>query len=140
MKTIRLGKSIFIIITVLSLMAGLFEACQKEVPPTLVITVKNKNGKTRSGAWVHVYPDNANQGTLNPEMEKEGYTDSNGEVTFEFKYSAVLDVDVIDTTRYFNDSTFTFVVDSVYGHKIVKIETKRQAGKDNVYREEVIVK
>jgi cyclophilin family peptidyl-prolyl cis-trans isomerase len=98
----------------------------------------SKNAK--KGAWVHVYPNHATQGTLNPEMEKEGYTDSNGEVRFDFKYSAVLDVDVIDTTRYFNDSTFTYVVDSVYGHKIVKIETRRQGSKENIFREEVVVK
>ncbi len=127
-------------LTAVFVLAFALPSCKKEVPPTLIITVKNKDGKIRKGAWVHVYPNNATQGTLNPEMEKEGYTDSNGEVRFDFKYSAVLDVDVIDTTRYFNDSTFTYVVDSVYGHKIVKIETRRQGSKENIFREEVVVK
>ncbi len=118
---------------------GITYSCKKEVSPTLIITVKDTAGKSVKGAKVHAYKGpTANYGTPNKEMDQKGTTDGNGEVKFEFKYSAVLDVDVIYNYTRFDSTIMENVADSMFGKRVVKIETKRQRG-SNVFREEVKV-
>ncbi|NUM51992.1 MAG: hypothetical protein HUU48_12855 [Flavobacteriales bacterium] len=119
-------------------LAGITYSCKKEVSPRLIITVKDTSGKALKGAKVHAYKGaTANNGTPNKEMDQKGTTDGNGEVTFDFKYSAVLDVDVIYNFSRFDSTSMLTVQDSLIGKRVVKIESKRQRG-DNVYREEVV--
>jgi len=120
-------------------LVGISNSCKKEVSPDLIITVKDTAGKALQGAKVHAYKGaTANDGTPNKEMDQKGTTDASGEVKFTFKYSAVLDVDVIYNFSRFDSTSMLTVQDSFIGKRVVKIETKRQRG-DNVYREEVIV-
>jgi hypothetical protein len=115
------------------------QSCKKEVPPTLVVTVVDSEGKSAPKADVHVYPKYATDGVVSKEMDKRGTTGSDGKVTFEFKYSAVLDIDVIYAKETFDSTLMTYVSDTLTGHKVVKIESKRQRSKDNTYEETVKV-
>lgn len=122
-------------------------SCAKERSPSLHITVVDEKGIPAAGAYVHAWPsDDANEMgvTVNEDqMDKTGVTDAAGQVTFDFKYSAVLDVDV----KYYKtvqevDSNNNIIThtDSLSGHKVVKIESVRQRSKDNDYHEFVEVK
>ncbi len=116
------------------------QSCKKEVPPTLIITVVDLNGKSAKNANVHVYPKYATNGVINKEMDQRGTTGSDGTVTFDFKYSAVLDVDVIYAKQRYDSLFMTYVSDTLIGHKVVKIESKRQRSKNNIFEETVKVK
>ena len=144
---------------VLLMLVGVFAfSCAKERSPSLHITVIDEKGVPASGATVHAWPgDNALGGTVNEaEMDKTGTTDASGYVKFDFKFSAVLDVDVVyyRTTQVVAYDTIldpitlqldtvpilVDVTDSLSGHKVVKIESLRQTSEDNDYRETVNLK
>ncbi|OFY86009.1 MAG: hypothetical protein A3K10_14325 [Bacteroidetes bacterium RIFCSPLOWO2_12_FULL_31_6] len=145
---------------VLLMLVGVFAfSCAKERSPSLHITVIDEQGVPASGATVHAWPgDNALGGTVNEaEMDKTGVTDLSGKVTFDFKFSAVLDVDVVyyRTTQVVGyDSIYDPITglatgatqilvdetDSLSGHKVVKIESLRQKSTDNDYSETVTLK
>lgn len=122
-------------------------SCAKERSPSLQVTVVDENGTPAPGAYVHAWPsDDANsQGvTVNEDhMDKTGTTDAAGQVSFDFKYSAVLDVDVIyyrTTQEVDSNNNIITTTDSLSGHKVVKIESVRQRSKDNNYSEMVEVR
>ena len=145
---------------VLLMLVGVFAfSCAKERSPSLHITVIDEQGVPASGATVHAWPgDNALGGTVNEaEMDKTGVTDLSGKVTFDFKFSAVLDVDVVyyrttqvvvndtvwnaDTTAVVTINTIIMdLTDSLSGHKVVKIESLRQKSTDNDYSETIDLK
>jgi hypothetical protein len=130
---------------VLLMLVGVFAfSCAKERSPSLHITVYDEKGVPASGATVHAWPgDNALGGTVNEaEMDKTGTTDASGYIKFDFKFSAVLDVDVVyyRTTQVLINDTLRDVTDSLSGHKVVKIESLRQTSEDNDYRETVNLK
>lgn len=119
-------------------------SCAKERSPSLHITVIDENGIPASGAIVHAWPGNdATQmgSTVNEaEMDKTGTTDAAGYVKFDFKFSAVLDVDVV----YFRENqsldslgNLVITTDSLSAHKVVKIESVRQRSEENDYRETI---
>jgi hypothetical protein len=119
-------------------------SCAKERSPSLHITVIDENGIPASGAIVHAWPSNdATQmgSTVNEaEMDKTGTTDAAGYVKFDFKFSAVLDVDVV----YFRENqsldslgNLVITTDSLSAHKVVKIESVRQRSEENDYRETI---
>jgi len=134
-------------------------SCAKERSPSLHITVLDENGIPAAGATVHAWPsDDATKmgSTVNEaEMDKTGTTDAAGYVKFDFKFSAVLDVDVVyyrtnqtivyDTVWNAIDTTIidqinSMIVtstDSLSAHKVVKIESVRQRSEDNDYRETI---
>ncbi|HRN42615.1 MAG: hypothetical protein KF732_03230 [Flavobacteriales bacterium] len=134
-------------------------SCAKERSPSLHITVLDENGIPAAGATVHAWPSNdaTKMGsTVNEaEMDKTGTTDAAGYVKFDFKFSAVLDVDVVyyrtnqtivyDTVWNAIDTTIidqinSMIVtstDSLSAHKVVKIESVRQRSEDNDYRETI---
>jgi hypothetical protein len=127
------------------MLVGVFAfSCAKERSPSLHITVYDEKGVPASGATVHAWPgDNALGGTVNEaEMDKTGTTDASGYIKFDFKFSAVLDVDVVyyRTTQVLINDTLRDVTDSLSGHKVVKIESLRQTSEDNDYRETVNLK
>lgn len=148
---------------VLSLFVGVIAfSCAKERSPSLHITVLDENGIPAAGATVHAWPSNdaTKMGsTVNEaEMDKTGTTDLAGYVKFDFKFSAVLDVDVvyyrtnetivydtvwstIDTTQIDQiNSMIVTSTDSLSAHKVVKIESVRQRSEDNDYRETIKLK
>ena len=129
-------------IGVMLMLTILFVACKKERGPRLIVTVIEKDGTLAPGALVHAwYSNTAGQpgSVLNePEMNQESRTGETGVAEFDFKYSAVLDVDVIYYKNYL-DSLLNPVVDTLYGHRVVKIEAVRQKSKENNYRETVEV-
>lgn len=131
-------------LVLLTLVSVLAFSCAKERSPSLHITVIDEKGFAASGATVHAWPgDNALSGTVNEaEMDKTGTTDLGGNVNFDFKFSAVLDVDVVyyRTTQVLINDTLRDVTDSLSGHKVVKIESLRQKSTDNDYYETVNLK
>lgn len=136
----------FKIVLFLTFVIGAF-ACAKERTPTLNITVVDELGVPAAGATVHAWPSdeaNSNTVTVNEiDMDKTGTTDAAGQVSFDFKFSAVLDVDVkYYRTTQVDDGMGGIITetDSLSGHKVVKIETVRQRSKDNDYNEIVEVK
>lgn len=126
---------------------ALLAACAKDRSPRLNVTVVDDNGVLAPGAIVHAWPsDNADEGgvTVNEEeMDQTKTTDAVGQVSFDFKYSAVLDVDVVyyrEELMYDSiQGEFVTVTDSLSGHKVVKVEVKRQRSEDNNYSETIIV-
>ncbi len=129
-----------IVFTLIAIVFVTMQSCKKEVPPTLIITVVDSEGKSAKKADVHVYPNYATAGVINKEMDQRGTTGSDGKVTFEFKYSAVLDVDVIYAKERYDSTLMAYVSDTLIGHKVVKIESKRQRSKNNTFEETVKVK
>jgi len=148
---------------VLLMLVGIIAfSCAKERSPSLHITVLDEKGVPASGAIVHAWPGDNLQScncTVNEaEMDKTGTTDLVGNVNFDFKFSAVLDVDVVyyRTTQVVVSDTFwnsspppaydsivtriVDVTDSLSGHKVVKIESVRQRSSDNDYSETVKLK
>ncbi len=119
-------------------------SCAKERSPSLHVTVYDEKGAPASGAIVHAWPgDNALGGTVNEaEMDKTGTTDAAGLVSFDFKFSAVLDVDVVyyRTSQVLINDTLYNITDSLSGHKVVKIESVRQTSEDNDYNENLYLK
>ncbi len=135
-------------------------SCAKERSPSLHITVLDDKGVPASGAIVHAWPssDATQLGSIvnEAEMDKTGTTDAAGYVKFNFKFSAVLDVDVVyyrtsqivgydtifDVSNFPIDTIQTLVniTDSLSGHKVVKIESVRQRSVDNDFQETINLK
>ena len=131
-------------IGVLLVFAMLIGACsKKEREPTLIIHVEEADGTKAVSAYVHAWPgpDAGQSGsTINDAlMDKETSTNEAGEAHFIFKFSAVLDVDVVYYKQTL-DTLLNPVTDTLYGHRVVKIETVRQSGSENDYHETVVVK
>jgi len=118
-------------------------ACsKKEQNPTLIIHVIESDGTVCESAYVHAWPgaDAGQPGsTINDElMDKSTSTNAAGDATFSFEFSAVLDVDVV----YYKESLDALlnpVLDTLYGHRVVKIESIRQSSSENNYNETVEV-
>ena len=123
-----------------------FVACKKERPPKLTIHVQEKsNAAVAKGATVHAWPSNdppqGGSGIPNPDMDQTTTTDGSGDAVFNFKFSAVLDVDVWYYKQVPDSLNPTiFHTDTLFGHKVVKIESVRQRSSKNEYNETVEVK
>lgn len=120
-------------------------SCKKERSPTLNVDVKEKDGTVAPGATVRAYygKDAGEPGRVLNEalMDQTATTDANGQVSFEFKFSAVLDVDVLYYKETPDSINPTIIyTDTLFGHEVVKIESVRQRDSDNDYAVEVIVK
>jgi len=122
-----------------------FTSCKKDRGPRLIVHVQEENGLPAPGATVHAwYGDNAGQpGSIlsDPLMNQTTSADALGDAVFDFKYSAVLDVDVIyykQTPDSLNPTIFH--TDTLFGHQVVKIEQVRQKSKSNNYNITVDVK
>ncbi len=116
---------------------------KKERGPRLIVHIQEADGTPVAGASVHAwYGSNAGQAgsTLNePLMDQTTSSNSSGDAVFDFKFSAVLDVDVIYYKNYL-DPLLNPVTDTLYGHRVVKIEQIRQRSHENNYNETVEVK
>lgn len=118
-------------------------ACKKDRGPRLIVHVQEEDGTPAPGCIVHAWygPDAGQPGSTlnNLLMDQTSSTDAAGDAIFDFKYSAVLDVDVIYYKDYL-DALLNPVTDTLYGHKVVKIEEVRQRSHENNYDETVKVK
>lgn len=111
-----------------------FVACKKERSPRLIVTVKNASGVVVSGASVRVHPGDPSNfsGVVNKEIaDKTVITDGQGVAIFEFEFSAVLDIDVVD---------HVVGSDTLSGHSVVKIESVRQRDSSNDFAETLELK
>jgi len=120
-------------------------SCAKERAPELRVHVLEAGGAPAAGATVHAWPGNdtlngqTGSGIKNDaDMDQTKTTDAGGNVTFNFKYSVVLDVDVVHIKTSLDTNSNT-ISDTLYGKKIVKIESVRQRSKENVYNETITV-
>lgn len=137
-------KFLYIFAAILGL-AVLFTSCKKDRGPRLIVHVQEVDGTPAVSAYVHAwYGDNAGQpGSIlnDPLMNQETSTDEAGDAIFDFKYSAVLDVDVIYYKQTPDDLNPTiFTTDTLFGHQVVKIEQLRQKSKENNYNITIDVK
>ena len=129
---------------VLVVAATILVACsKKDRGPRLIVHVQEEDGTAAPGAIVHAWYGN-DAGTpgkiLNDElMDQTTTADGAGDATFDFKFSAVLDVDVVYYKNYL-DTLLNPVTDTLIGHRVVKIEEVRQKSKENNYNETVEVK
>lgn len=120
-----------------------FTACSnKDRSPRLVVHVQDINKTALANAIVRVWPTNASDSNAsnvpNPEVDKTHSTDANGDATFEYEFSAVLDVDV-EFLKSSLDTGSNLIIDTLEGHKVVKIEVIRQKGEENVFNETITV-
>ena len=122
-----------------------FTSCKKDRGPRLIVHVQEVDGTPAVSAYVHAwYGDNAGQpGSIlnDPLMNQETSTDGAGDAVFDFKYSAVLDVDVIHYKQTPDSLNPTIIhTDTLFGHQVVKIEQLRQKSKENNYNITIDVK
>lgn len=133
-------KSIYTL-TALLVLAFAFTACsKKERNPMLIVHVQEKDGVAAVGATVRAWPGkNAGQaGSIINEtsVDQTGTTDASGDVVFEFDASVVLDIDVL----FYKPLPDTTWIDTLSGHKVVKLEVIRQKSSENTTTESVDVK
>ena len=119
-------------------------SCKKDRSPRLIVDVREQDGTVAPGAQVHAwYGGNAGQpgSVLNDAlMNQTANTDGAGQAIFEFKFSAVLDVDVIYYKETPDSINPTIIyVDTLTGSEVVKIESVRQKSEENDYNVEVVV-
>ena len=116
-----------------------FFSCKKDRGPRLIVHVQEKDGTAAPGATVHAwYSNDPPQGVQNELYNQTTFSDGAGDAVFDFKNSAVLDVDVIYYKSYL-DALLNPVTDTLYGHRVVKIELVRQKSHENNYNETVVV-
>lgn len=124
--------------------ALMFTSCKKERSPRLIVDVAEKDGTAAPGAEVHAWygPEAGQPGSVLNDvlMNQTKDTDANGQAIFDFKFSAVLDVDVIYYKETPDSINPTIIyVDTLFGHEVVKIEAVRQRDEENDYNVEVVV-
>lgn len=122
-----------------------FTSCKKDRSPRLHVHVQEEDGTAAGGATVHAwYGDNAGQpGSILNEvlMNQTTNADAAGDAVFDFKFSAVLDVDVIYYRQTPDSLNPTIIItDTLFGHEVVKIEQVRQKDSENNYYVNVDVK
>lgn len=137
-------KTIYGIAALLTVALTVF-ACKKDRGPRLIVTVQEEDGTRAAEAEVHAWygPDAGKPGSVLNDvlMNQTSYTDADGEAVFDFKFSAVLDVDVIYYKETPDSINPTIIyVDTLFGHEVVKIEEVRQKSHENNYYSTVTVK
>ena len=129
------------VLLVLTIVIG--SCSKKERGPRLIVHVVEDDGTIAPGAIVHAWPgqNTGQQGsTINDElMDQTTRADAAGDAIFDFKFSAVLDVDVVYYKEYL-DTLLNPAIDTLYGNRVVKIEQVRQSSRENNYYETVEVK
>jgi len=133
-------KHLFSLGVILVSLILLVSCSKKDRGPRLIVHVQEVDGTPASGASVHAWYGPGNSGgQLNDElMDQSTSTDGAGDAVFDFKFSAVLDVDVIYYKQYL-DTLLNPITDTLYGHRVVKIEQVRHRSKENNYNETVKV-
>ncbi len=137
-------KFLYVFAAILGLVV-LFTSCKKDRGPRLIVHVQETDGTIAKKAIVRAwYGDDAGQpgSILNSAlMDQTTRTDGAGDAIFDFKYSAVLDVDVIYYKEIQDSLNPTvYYTDTLYGHQVIKIEQVRQKSKENNYNMTIKVK
>jgi len=149
MKNMYRTKFLYISLSFLTIL--LFTACKEERGPRLIVSVINQ-GDLVPGAIVRASPG------MNPQLQsgsdptsvvdstvafRQALTDANGEVTFDFEFSLVLDIDVaqiveearLDTTGFDimgNPIVVqTAIFDTLRGRTVVQLESLLQREEEN---------
>jgi len=124
--------------------SSVFTSCKKDRGPRLIVTCQEEDGTRASGAIVHAYyGEDAGQpgSVLNEQMNQTVKADASGVAMFDFKYSAVLDVDVVYYKDYPDSLNPTIIhTDTLFGSQVVKVEQVRQKDKENNYYATIDVK
>lgn len=112
---------------------GVFNACKKDVPPTLKLTVVDTAGNKLEGADVRVwYGADAQSGIPNQkDYDQRKTTTANGEAVFEFTNSAILDV-VVFAPIVVENPPFPDHYDTLVGSDVIKVEMKQQRSRENL--------
>lgn len=137
------NKTIYALAAILVLSIAVI-SCKKNRGPRLIVTVQEEDGTRAPGALVHAWygPNTGQPGSVLNDvlMNQTKNADDAGEAVFDFRFSAVLDVDVIYYKQIQDSLNPTiFYTDTMYGHEVVKIEQIRQKSKENNYYSVVTV-
>jgi hypothetical protein len=117
-----------------------FASCKKVVQPTLIITVVDSVGAPLENARVFTHPcldgvSCSDPDRVNINFAKSGLTNTVGQITFEYPYSAIIDVAAQWTGC---DTPTTYCMSA--GQTVARFETKKlKKGETNEYNVEVIV-
>ncbi len=131
-------------LAIVGLIAIVAFACKKDITPQVRYTVVDTTGAKLVGARVYTHPcfdtlDCINFKRINVNFIKEGLTNSAGQVTFEYPYSAIIEV----KGEYFPcDTTEAGGEWCPYvGYTVARFETKRApAGEENIYDVRVVLR
>lgn len=115
-------------------------ACKKDINPVVTFTVVDTTGTALEKARVYTHPclDGVNCDTarVNVNFIKEGLTDASGQITWEFPYSAIIDVFAQYTPC---DTPDVYCLYS--GQTVARFESKRSSkNEENEYSVRVVVR
>ena len=98
-------KNVFFILVASMLALVVVPACKKTEPCEAIITVVDTLGRPVAGAKVVLRQDSVinSQNGVRADIFDEEFTASNGEALFEFKWEAVLNVEVVSQTQQAKD-------------------------------------
>lgn len=121
------------------LLALIVFSCKKDINPVVIFTVEDTTGKRLENARIYTHPcfDGVSCDTtrLNENFVKTGLTNKNGQLTYEYPYSAIIDV-VGDYTDC--DTPTVWCIYS--GRTVARFETKRTSGDEsNEYNVKLIL-
>ena len=137
-------KRVLYLFAICLMASSVFTSCKKDRGPRLIVNVQEEDGTPAPNAIVHAYyGEDAGQpgSVLNEQMNQLKNADGAGQAVFDFKYSAVLDVDVIYYKSYPDSLNPTINhVDTLFGSQVVKVEQVRQKDKENNYYATIDVK
>ncbi|MDT8413078.1 MAG: hypothetical protein RQ875_11480 [Vicingaceae bacterium] len=133
----------YIVLTLITVL--FFFSCAKDRGPRLIINVIEEDGTPAVGATVHAWPTDGpfECGSCivdEEKMDQTTITDGAGVAMFDFKFSVVLDVEVVYFKEGVDSLLQPVITDTLFGKKVVKIEEKRQRSKKNNFQETVVVK
>jgi hypothetical protein len=116
-----------------------FAACKKVIKPTLIITVVDSSGVRLENARVFTHPCldgvSCEFEKVNINFAKSGLTNAAGQVSWEYPYSAIIDVAAQWTAC---DTPTTYCLSA--GQTVARFETKKlKKDETNEYNVEVVV-
>lgn len=96
MKTLKKSASALLLLAI----AG-FSSCNKDTTCKAQIKCKDSGGNAVSNARVKLFAivEDENHSKFKADMQAEGVTDNNGDVTFTFKLPAIYDISVAVSTQ-----------------------------------------
>jgi hypothetical protein len=130
------------ILLVVGLMAFAMHSCKKDIDPVVTFTVVDTSGTSIEEAYVITHPclDGVSCDTsrVNPAFVTDGFTNSAGQITYTFPYSAIIDVFAI---KVLVDDTVNGIYEALQGQTVARFERVRDKdGTDNTYNVKVVVR
>ena len=129
-----------IIIGVVALIGLIAISCKKDINPVVIYTVEDSTGARLENARIFTHPcfDGVSCDTtrLNGDFIKQGLTNSNGQLTYEYPFSAIIDV----IGNYTNCDTAKGIWCMYSGRTVARFETKRTSKNvDNEYNVKIVL-